>query len=85
MRTKVEQLRLIMEQRRARRKARRDARARPYPTTPSSWTSDTTVPTVVTTSSTTASATQAMDVDSGTAEGADPTALCELNSETVVA
>ncbi|MPC22155.1 Midnolin-A [Portunus trituberculatus] len=85
MRTKVEQLRLIMEQRRARRKARRDARARPYPTTPSSWTSDTTVPTVVTTSSTTTSATQAMDVDSGTAEGTDPTALCELNSETVVA
>lgn len=85
MRTKVEQLRLIMEQRRARRKARRDARARPYPTTPSSWTSDTTVPTVVTTSSTTTSATQAMDVDSGTAEGTDPATLCELNSETVVA
>lgn len=86
MRTKVEQLRLIMEQRRARRKARRDARSRPYPHTPSTWTSDTTVPTVVTTSSTTASATQAMDVDSsGTAEATDPTALCELNSETVVA
>ncbi|XP_071546255.1 midnolin isoform X2 [Panulirus ornatus] len=86
MRTKVEQLRMIMEQRRARRKARRDARARPYPHTAASWSTDTSVPTVVTTSGTAAtSTTQAMDVDSGKADGADPTTLCELNSETVVA
>lgn len=86
MRTKVEQLRMIMEQRRARRKARRDARARPYPHTAASWATDTSVPTVVTTSGTAAtSTTQAMDVDSGKADGADPTTLCELNSETVVA
>ncbi|XP_037792528.1 LOW QUALITY PROTEIN: midnolin-A-like [Penaeus monodon] len=86
MRTKVEQLRLIMEQRRARRKARRDARARPYPHTAASWATDTTVPAVVTTTSTAAaSATQAMDVDGGDTDGTDPTTLCELNSETVVA
>ncbi|KAG7154936.1 Midnolin-B-like [Homarus americanus] len=85
MRTKVEQLRLIMEQRRARRKARRDARTRPYPHTAASWATDTSVPTVVATSSTATSATQAMDVDGSKPDGTDPTTLCELNSETVVA
>ncbi|XP_069190692.1 midnolin homolog isoform X2 [Procambarus clarkii] len=86
MRTKVEQLRLIMEQRRARRKARRDARTRPYPHTSASWATDTSVPTVVATSSTApASTTQAMDVDGSKADGTDPATLCELNSETVVA
>lgn len=84
MRTKVEQLRLIMEQRRARRKARRDARARPYPHA-TSWAGDTTtVPTVVTTSTASAPA-QPMEVDPSQTDPTDPTALCELNSETVVA
>lgn len=86
MRTKVEQLRFIMEQRRARRKARRDARAQPYPHTAASWATNSSVPTVVTTTSTaTTTATQAMDVDGNGADGVDPTTLCELNSETVVA
>ncbi|XP_053652916.2 midnolin homolog isoform X2 [Cherax quadricarinatus] len=86
MRTKVEQLRLIMEQRRARRKARRDARTRPYPHTSASWATDTSVPTVVTASSTaSASTAQAMEVDGSKADGTDPATLCELNSETVVA
>lgn len=85
MRNKVEQLRLIMEQRRARRKARRDARAQPYPHTAASWASSSNVPTVVTTSTATTAASQAMEVDGTNPDGTDPATLCELNSETVVA
>ncbi|KAK7079524.1 hypothetical protein SK128_009117 [Halocaridina rubra] len=86
MRTKVEQLRLIMEQRRARRKARRDARAQPYPHNAASWATNSSVPTVVTTTSTaTTAASQSMEVDANDADGVDPATLCELNSETVVA
>ena len=85
-RTKLEQLRFIMEQRRARRKARREARTSPYTThVPATWSSEAT--TLVTSQAgNTKKATQGMEVDSGDSEASgDQNTLCELNSGTVVA
>ncbi|RXG72818.1 Midnolin-B [Armadillidium vulgare] len=92
-RTKLEHLRFIMEQRRARRKARREARASPYAahsSTTTSWSSETT--TLVASKSTSANnssrgegGTQGLDVEGKEKEGNDSAALCELNTGTVVA